>query len=141
MFLRADHVAVCVQNMERAIAFYRDVIGMEKVFDREFDATMAPVLGVESADVRVVKMKFGDFELELFDYRLPQSQPPASPKKQWEHGLTHIGFLVEDFWSVHKHLLDHGIEFLGAGSEIRPGCFVGYFRGPEGEVLEIREVK
>ena len=47
MFKRADHVAVSVKDMERAIAFYRDVIGMEKVFDREFDARMARLIGVK----------------------------------------------------------------------------------------------
>lgn len=140
MILRADHVGLCVQNMERAIAFYRDVIGMVKVFDREFDATLAPVLGLPDAQLRVVKMEYGDFVLEMFDYRVPQSHPPAQFHTQWEHGITHIGFLVKDFWAEYQRLRDLGVEFLGEGNEIRPGCFVAYFRGPEGEVCEIREV-
>lgn len=49
MFVRADHTAVSVKDMEKAIAFYRDIVGMEKTFDREFDAPMARLLGVESS--------------------------------------------------------------------------------------------
>ena len=42
MFTRMDHVAISVQDMDKVIAFYRDVIGMEKVFDREFDVQHGP---------------------------------------------------------------------------------------------------
>ena len=37
MFTRVDHVAMSVKDMEKVIAFYHDVIGMKKVFEREFD--------------------------------------------------------------------------------------------------------
>ena len=45
---RADHVAMSVEDMEKAIAFYRDVVGMEKVFDREFGEGMARLIGVRA---------------------------------------------------------------------------------------------
>ena len=56
MFTRADHVAISVKDMEKAIAFYRDVVGMEKVFDREFAEGMAKLIGVPGTRVRIVHM-------------------------------------------------------------------------------------
>lgn len=140
MFKRADHVAMSVRDMEKAITFYRDVIGMEKVFDREFDVGMARLIGVEGTQVRIVHMKLDDSIIELFDYKHPKGREPRPDHQQSDYGLTHIGFIVEDFWGTYQHLRDHGVEFLGEAVEIRPGVFVAYFRGAEYEVCEIREI-
>ena len=51
MFTQMDHVAVSVKDMEKAIAFYEDVIGLEKVFDREFDDPMAKLIGVAAIEL------------------------------------------------------------------------------------------
>jgi catechol 2,3-dioxygenase-like lactoylglutathione lyase family enzyme len=140
MFAKADHVAISVRDMEKVIAFYRDVIGMEKVFDREFDEPMARLIGVPGTKVRIVHMKLGESAIELFDYQHPKGREPRADAGQSDYGLTHIGFIVEDFWGTYQHLLDHGVTFLGEPVEIRPGVFVAYFRGAEYEVCEIREI-
>lgn len=140
MFIRADHVAISVQDMERAIAFYRDIIGMEKVFDREFDEPMARLIGVPGTRVRIVHMQLGDSVVELFDYHYPQGRPPRPDQRQCDYGLTHIGFRVQDFWGTYRHLQEHGVQFLGEPVEVRPGVWVAYFRGAEYEVCEIREI-
>lgn len=140
MFRKLDHVAMSVKDIEKAIAFYRDVIGMEKVFDREFDVGMGKLIGVEGTRVRIVHMKFGDMILEFFDYQYPKGREPRSDPLQSDFGLTHIGFAVEDFQATLQHLVDHGVEFLGEPVEIRPGVFVAYFHGVEHEVCEIREI-
>ena len=140
MFKRADHVALSVQDMEKAIDFYRDVIGMEKVFDRDFDAPMAKLINVDGAQVRIVHMRLGDSMIELFNYQHPRGRAPRHDRTQSDLGLTHIGFAVEDFWATYQHLLDHGVSFLGDPVEFRPGVFVAYFYGAEYEVCEIREI-
>ena len=140
MFKRVDHVGISVKDMEKVIAFYRDVIGMEKVFDREFDKPMAKLIGAERVQVRIVHMKLDDSVVELFDYRHPQGRDPLPNPQQSDYGLIHIGFIVEDFWTTYRNLVDKGVTFLGEPIEIRPGVFVGYFYGAEYEVCEIREI-
>jgi catechol 2,3-dioxygenase-like lactoylglutathione lyase family enzyme len=140
MFTRADHVAISVKDMDKVIAFYRDVIGMEKVFDRTFDEPMARLIGTEGTVVRIVHMKLDDSVIELFDYQHPEGREPRPDHSQADYGLTHIGFMVEDFWGTYEHLKEHGVKFLGEAIEIRPGVFVAYFRGAEYEVCEIREI-
>ena len=140
MFKRMDHAAISVRDMEKTIAFYRDIIGMEKTFDRIFDATMAKLIGVTGTEVRIVHMMFGESVVELFDYHYPKGRDPRPDPSQADFGLIHIGFMVEDFWATYKHLVDHGVSFLGEPVEIRPGVFVAYFRGAEYEVCEMREI-
>lgn len=140
MLKMMDHVAISVKDIEKAIVFYRDVIGMEKTFDREFDIPLGRLIGVEGTKARIVHMKMGNSMVELFHYLYPKGREPRPDAKQSDYGLTHFSFLVEDFWSTYKHLVDHGVEFLGEAFEYRPGVFVGYFRGAEHEVIEIREL-
>jgi catechol 2,3-dioxygenase-like lactoylglutathione lyase family enzyme len=140
MFTRADHVAISVRDMEKVIAFYRDVVGMEKTFDRTFDEPMARLIGVAGTQVRIVHMRLGDSAIELFDYRHPPGREPRPDARQSDYGLIHIGFIVEDFWGTYRHLADRGVTFLGEPVEIRPGVFVAYFCGAEYEVCEIREI-
>lgn len=140
MFTRLDHAAVSVQDMERAIAFYRDVIGMEKVFDREFDAAMGRLIGIPDTQVRIVHMKLANSVVELFHYRSPVGRPPRPDPRQSDLGLIHLGFMVEDFWATYERLVSHGVRFLGEPVEIRAGVFVAYFHGAEHEVCEMREI-
>jgi len=140
MFKRMDHAAISVKDMEKAIAFYQDVIGMEKVFDRTFDAPLAKLIGVEGTEARVVHMKMGEAMVELFDYKHPKGREPRPDHQQSDFGLTHIGFMVEDFQATLQHLQNHGVELLGEPVEFRPGVFVAYFRGVENEVCEIKEI-
>ncbi len=140
MFERMDHVAISVQDMERMISFYCDVIGFEKVFDRRFDEGMARLINHPGTQVRIVHLKLGDNILELFHYEEPKGRPRRPDHRQSDYGLTHIGFLVKNFWGTYEDLKRREVHFLGEAVEIRPGVYVAYFYGPEGEVCEIREI-
>ena len=137
---RMDHAAISVKDMDKAIAFYRDVIGMEQVLDREFSEGMAKLIKVPGTQVRIVHMKLGDVIVELFDYGYPKGREPRPDPQQSDYGITHIGFMVEDFSETLQHLRDHGCELLGEAVEIRPGVFVAYLHGVEHEIIEIREI-
>ena len=140
MFKRMDHVGVSVKNIEKAIEFYRDVVGMEKVLDREADVPLARIVGIEGAKARIVHMKLGEAVVELFDYRYPKGRVPLPDQNQSDYGLTHIGFLVEDFEQTYQDLKARGVQFVGDKVEIRPGVFVAYFHGAEHEICEMREL-
>jgi catechol 2,3-dioxygenase-like lactoylglutathione lyase family enzyme len=135
-----DHAGISVKDIEKAIAFYRDVIGMEISLDREFDAPLAQITGHENARARIVHMRLGESVVELFDYKHPQGRERIPDHKQADFGLIHIGFMVEDFQGTYQDLKAKGVQFLGQPVEIRPGVFVAYFYGAEGEVCEMREI-
>jgi catechol 2,3-dioxygenase-like lactoylglutathione lyase family enzyme len=141
MFLRMDHVALSVRDMERTIAFYRDTIGFEPVFDRVFTEPIARLIGEPAVEVRIVHLRLGEAVLELFDYRTPAGRPRPEGQRQCDLGLTHIGFLVDDFAATHARLLERGVRFLSEPVLVRPGVTVAYFFGAEGEVCEMREIR
>jgi catechol 2,3-dioxygenase-like lactoylglutathione lyase family enzyme len=140
MFKRMDHVGLSVANIEKAIEFYRDVVGMEKTMDREVDSPLARIIGIEGAKARIVHMELGEAVVELFDYHHPEGRQPRPDQNQSDYGLTHIGFRVEDFEQTYQDLKARGVHFLGEPVEIRPGVFVAYFRGAEHEICEMRDI-
>lgn len=140
MFERLDHVALSVQDMEHAIAFYHDTMGFEPVFDRIFTVPIARLIGEPEAEVRIVHLRLDGAMLELFHYRTPAGRPPPAGHRQCDLGLIHIGFIVSDFDATYARLRERGVVFLGDAVEIRPGVRVAYFTGAEAEVCEMREI-
>lgn len=141
MFKRMDHIGLSVKNMEKAISFYRDVIGMEKVLDRYFDSGLEDIIGEKGAKARIVHMRLEGTLVELFEYGNPDARAPHPDRSQSDYGLIHIGFMVHDFQNTYETLKDKGVKFLGKPVEIRTGVHVAYFHGAEYEVCEMREIK
>jgi len=139
MFHRIEHTALSVADMDRSLAFYRDLIGMEEVFDVDFsDERLGFLNGLTGCKARVVHLKLGPSVLELFEYREPRGRNLG--QRQCDLGYMHIGFRVTDIHEQYRSLKEHGVKFFSEPLELRPGTFIVYFQGPDGEVCEMRQV-
>ena len=140
MIRSLGHVGLGVSNLELSLKFYRDVMGMEVLMELNItDDRIARVIGIPGAQCRIVHLKLGDSILELFEYSSPIGINKAKDMRQCDYGLIHIGFEVNEF---HKHVAqfkEMGLEFLGEPVEFRPGVWVVYLRGIDGEVIELRQ--
>lgn len=135
-----EHVAISVGNIERSLAFYRDFIGMEVIMDLNItDDRIGRVVGIPEARCRIVHLRLGQTVLELFCYTNPAGTNKADAMRQCDHGLIHIGFKVTDFHGEVERLKAGGFTFLGEPVEFRPGVWIVYFRGPDGEICEFRQ--
>ncbi len=143
MITSMGHTALCVSNMERSLEFYRDLFGMEVLMDLDIsDDRIAKVTGVPGAKCRIVHLRLGgnDNFLELFKYSgTPPGKNRAESMQQYDFGLTHLGFEVDDFHKHIQELKSRNVEFLGEPLEFRPNVWVVYFKGPDGEVCEFRQ--
>ena len=135
------HVGLSVSNMQRSLAFYRDIVGMEVVLELDIsDDRQARVIGVPRTKCRIAHLKLGDGVLELFEYYEPAGENRARSLRQRDHGIVHIGFEVDDFCDRLAKLKENGVRFAGEPVEFRPGVWVLYFYGPDGEVCELHDV-
>ncbi len=80
-----DHVAIAVNDLEAAIAFYRDTYGAE-VSHREV---------VESDGVEEALIKVSDSYIQLLTPTRPDS-PVAKYLERKGEGLHHVGYRVAD---------------------------------------------
>lgn len=135
------HVGLSVNNMQRSLEFYRDIMGMEVTLELDIsDDRQARVIGVPGTKCRIAHLKLGDGVLELFEYYEPSGENKARMMWQYDHGIVHIGFEVDDFRQRADHLKSKGVEFLGEPVEFRPGVWVLYFKGPDGEICELHDI-
>ena len=135
-----SHVAVCVSDIERSLEFYAELLGMKVTMDLDIaDDRIGRVIGLPGARCRIVHLKLGETVLELFHYAFPLGENIADHMRQCDHGFTHIGFEVDDFHEQLERLKKAKVNFLGEPVEFRPGVWVVYFQGPDGEVCEFRQ--
>lgn len=53
-FPRLDHVGLCPADFERSLAFYRDGLGLQVIFDAVIPFDLEPLLGVKTESARTI---------------------------------------------------------------------------------------
>jgi diaminopimelate decarboxylase len=138
-----DHVSVTSGDLDRSLAFYVGLLGLE-LRDRgearggSFEITGVPDPSVRWADV----LLDGGQVLELIQYMSPRGRSHnAAPN---DPGATHLALRVEDAPAVHARLTEAGVETRSAPTLIdEPGPWQGasafYAIDPDGVILELIE--
>jgi catechol 2,3-dioxygenase-like lactoylglutathione lyase family enzyme len=136
-----EHPALSVANLEQSLAFYRDLLGCRvlRIIEPRDDDRLATVAGVPEARARIAHLELGGVMLELFEYVQPRGRPRPADRTQADHGWTHVGFRSDDVRRDCERLREAGVPFVSDPVEFRPGVWVVYFRGPDGETLELRQ--
>ncbi len=141
MFTQLEHVALSVKDIERSIEFYRDLCGFEVKMRLEPDPKLPQpkVVALPGAAPRIAHLYLGGFMLELFQYLTPVGRPMPKDFTQADNGLIHFALKSTDTRADYKMLADNGVEFLSEPVEYRPGVWICFFKGPDGEIVEIRQ--
>jgi glyoxylase I family protein len=95
---RFTHVGLCVVDLKRSLAFYRDVLGFSEVARRlrVTDAGAANLLDFPAMDLELVYLERDGIRLELLSYRDPEVQRAEERRPMNLVGLTHLSFRVGD---------------------------------------------
>lgn len=105
--VRMLHVALGVEHLERALAFYRDALGFSVLEQDRFDAArIGRVLGVvDAGPVDAVLLRRGGFLLQLLHRPSPSGNAAtgASPLH------AHLALAVDDLASTLHSLRDRGV--------------------------------
>lgn len=97
-----DHVAIAVEDLDAAIAWYRDVFG----------ATVAHRETVESEGVEEALLKVAESYIQLTRGTRPDSAVSKFLEKRGQ-GVHHIGYRVDDIGEALKALTDAGAQVVG----------------------------
>jgi catechol 2,3-dioxygenase-like lactoylglutathione lyase family enzyme len=136
------HTSLTVSDLDRSIAFYRDVLGLEVVMQQEKDrGYLAEITGYPDVHIRMAHLKLpgGEHRIELFQYLSPPGiRADVEPRNV---GAPHICFLVEDIHPAYERLRAAGTEVLSEPIELESGVNKGgfglYFRDPDGITMEL----
>jgi catechol 2,3-dioxygenase-like lactoylglutathione lyase family enzyme len=132
------HLAISVRDMDRALGFYRDLLGFEVDWDRDHYSgdAMDRVVGLHGVDARVVMLKGYGGRVELFKYYTPAGEA-AGARRQCDFGLTHFALTVKNIHDIHGRLSRAGVHFNCPPQNLRPGVWATYMKDPEGNTIEL----
>lgn len=143
--LGAGNFSHIVENLERSVVFYRDVIGLESTGNaRPFDPNpaimkMGNTIGAQSR-IAVLKVPGFDMGLELIEYK-DIDRKPAHPRFQ-DPGAANLVVRFKDLDSVVARLKKAEAHILTAGAV--PAAIGGrsrylFAQDPDGFVLELSQ--
>ena len=95
------HIGICVSDLDRSLAFYREVLGCKEVGRLVASGPLTDrILALEGTELEAVYLERDGFRLELLHYRSPGHREAVIPRPINQLGLTHISLRVEDMAAV-----------------------------------------
>lgn len=146
MILGMLHHGIVVSDIEQAVSWYRDVLGLELVHRQRQENCYTPVLvGIPGAVLEVAQFKIptslptlSTHDLELIEYVSAGVSGDPAPVNQT--ASAHIGFLVSDIDDLVETAKAGGAVFRNDPTTITHGANTGgkgcYFHDPDGNTLE-----
>ena len=138
------HFNFTVADMDRALAFWRDALGLEVLNDWVSEADyLAEITGYPGVRLRLAFLRLPGTEarLELIQYL----EPPGAPRDQPTNvpGAAHLCFDVPDIAAAYQELRAKGVRFTSPPVEITSvanrGAWGVYLVDPDGITLELRQ--
>ena len=113
-----SHIAICVHDLDKSLAFYRDILGMRVSSDRIQDTTTGGLPHVYKhtrKTRRQVRLMYGqgDTTPTLTMTSHPGDEPDGDSIKLDQIGISHLSFSVPDVKALAEELTSKGVQLAG----------------------------
>jgi catechol 2,3-dioxygenase-like lactoylglutathione lyase family enzyme len=142
MLQRMDNVAIVVEDLDAAMAFFTE-LGMEQEGRAQIEGLWADrtvgINGVRS-EIAMMRTPDGHGRLELTKYHTPEAigATPHNPPPN-TLGLHRVMFAINDIDAVLTRLQARGGELIGEVVQYEDTYRLCYLRGPEGIIVALAE--
>ena len=137
--LHFSHSGVCVSDIERSTAFYRDEFGFTRHhqlhLNGEADST---AVKVKDAELDVVYLERDGTTIELLHFAEPAPTRDAVPREMNRMGLTYISFNVDEIAEVSPDVVAAGgrvMQETQVGTPNDKSCV--FVTDPDGCLIEL----
>jgi catechol 2,3-dioxygenase-like lactoylglutathione lyase family enzyme len=140
--LRMDHVGVVVDDLEGAIAFFRE-LGMDVEGEMPVEGPWVDrVCGLDGVRVDIAMMRTpdGHSRIELTKFHTPDALGSG-----WDNsppnvlGIRNLMFAVDDIEDAVGRLRSHGAELIGELVQYEDLYRLCYIRGPAGIIVALAQ--
>ena len=143
--IAADHTGITVSNLERSLAFWRDVLGFEFSHRTHQTSELAgEITGVPGAEISLAVVKApGGHKIELLEYLAPPDRKQHVDLRPCDVGHVHIALTVDDIDAVLNAIAASGWKAAGKPQTLQSGPNTGkrviYVRDPDGATIEFMQ--
>ena len=142
MIKKMHHTGFVVTNLEKAVQFYQDVVGLEVLSRYErIGPGINQVIGYDDVHLQIALVRAGgEHALELIQYLSPSpaERPTAERNVQ---GATHLAFQVDDIEKTFQRLVENGARKMNPPAELAPGRVACYLQDPDGNWIELLQLQ
>ena len=135
------HIGIVVNNMEKSLEFYRDLLGLKIVRDmNEHGNHLDNMLSLNNVQVRTVKLSANDniTLIELLEFK---SHNDNEVRNFYTIGASHIAFTVENIEKLYENLSEKNIEFNSPPQKSPDGLVkVTFCKDPDDTPIELVEI-
>jgi glyoxylase I family protein len=140
----ADHTGITVSNLDRSLAFWRDVLGFEFSHRAHQTGELAEqITGVPGAEILIAVVKAPGHKIELLEYRAPADHKHAD-LRPCDVGSIHVALTVDNLDAVLETIAASGWKASGTPQTLKTGPNAGkrviYVRDPDGTTIEFMEL-
>ena len=137
------HVGIVVSDMEEALGFFRDLLGLTvaRTLD-EGGPYLAALLAIPGVRATTVKLSAdaGETMVELLKFHSPEARA-RDTREPSSLGLTHVAFTVADLEALYARLTRAGVRFLSRPQRSPDGyVLVAFCYGPDDVLVELVEM-
>ncbi len=115
------HTRYRVNDLERTVKFYRDVLGLTETRRHK---------SPRGSELVFFKAPGSEEEIELCHF-------PASESVQVQPDLTHLAFEIASLDEFAKHLAQHGLKYSDGPTTTSSGSIIAFVDAPEGYEIEL----
>jgi lactoylglutathione lyase len=115
------HTRYRVNDLERTIKFYRDVLGLDEIRRHK---------SPRGSELVFLKAPASEEQIEITYF-------PGSGPVQVQPDLTHLAFEVDDLEDFGKHLAKHGLKYSDGQTTTSTGTVFAFIDAPEGYEIEL----
>jgi catechol 2,3-dioxygenase-like lactoylglutathione lyase family enzyme len=144
MIKKVEHFSFTVSNLEAALQFFCEWIGLEATPPREVQSRkIQQIVGIPEAHFRISLVRIPDAgAIELIEYVTPKGTRIDS--KPCNPGASHIAFVVDDIQKMYEDLWGKGVQFVSPpvwlpGNDGTGRWGVCYLKGPDDITIELVE--
>jgi catechol 2,3-dioxygenase-like lactoylglutathione lyase family enzyme len=147
MITGVAHTAVCVPDVETAVAWYESVLGLTVLsppylvegddIERDMGELVPSPVAVKAAILGFPDG--GDRVLEVIEYPRAPGRSRSPDASVVDHGFTHVGLVCDDIVATRAELEDKCVRFLTSGVAEIVGLRTTWFADPHGLVFILLE--
>ncbi len=115
------HTRYRVNDLERTVSFYRDILGLTEVKRHK---------SPRGSELVFLQTPNSDELIEITYF-------PGSGPVQVQPDLTHLAFEVESLAAFSQHLAKHGLQFSDGPTASSSGSVFAFIDAPEGYEIEL----
>lgn len=134
-----------VSDMARAVHFYEEVLGFEKIAETEIAGDAYDALsGVAASGARIAHLRLGEQIVEMTEYLSHKGRPIPVPWRGNDLWFQHVAIVVSDMEKAYEQLRRHRVGQISLEPQTIPetnvaaaGIMALKFCDPDGHALEL----